>query len=503
MAQRKKPLIKTDEHQRRLVYSLVANCIGEYDRLSDMREPIHSEDLPHDMPDARVVLDVIYDCEAKSIAPEISNIVGVMIADRNYTEVDANDVVHNIMKYQTEDKGVDALSVLAVLDIKRRRVEQAKDEAVDSLENGEGSLAERVERAVNVLTQVNEQGDDDSVNSSQQELVSSYRMTLYKREENRKKGVANGPSLKFSGFIGERDKATGMWKQGKEGKIPVLRWGDTTLVTALPGYGKTTFGCSWAEHNAHELGINVLYIHNETDQETLMDRTVTRNTLVPTDYLKNFYNPLNTKDPAYEKVEAYLLKLQSTKADITYLYCPGWNVFKINTAIGLIRRLSDRQGKGLLVIVDYYNLIDSTNFQGEPHTKLGLVAINLRENMKKENIKSKKAGGVGVHMIVFAQETNSTTGETYPFGSKEILQYSQVHISINRKITDTDCRMGEKHLNTLGQLRYWCRAGELSHITTLKILKANDNARGDVTVWIENNMVSVYNPVIQERPGGL
>lgn len=503
MSARKKPLIKTDEYQRRLVYSLVANCIGDYDRLSDLREPIHSEDLPHDMPDARVVMDVLYDCEARQLAPEVSNIVAIMVTDRNYTEQLATDMLHNIMKYQTEDKGVDALSVLAVMDIKRRKVEQAKEEAVDSLENGEGSLAERVERAVNVLTQVNDKGDDDSVRATQQELVSSYRNALVKREQNRKDGVANGPSLKFIGFVGERDKTTGMWKQGKEGKIPVLRWGDTTLVTALPGVGKTTLGCTWAEYNAHQLGINVLYIHNETDQETLMDRSMARNTLVPVDYLRNAYRPNDPKDPAYEKVEGYLKKLENTKADITYLYCPGWNVFKINTAVGLMRRLSDRQGKGLLVIVDYYNLIDSTNFGGERAERLGQVAIHLRENMKKENIKSKKNGGIGVHMIVFAQETdNKATGEVYPFGSKEILQYSQVHLSVHRTVSDMDCPM-TGGVNAIGQQRFWCRQGEFHHITNIRILKANDNARGDVIVWIENNLTSVYNPVIPKTPGGL
>ena len=168
-----------------------------------------------------------------------------------------------------------------------------------------------------------------------------------------------------------------------------------------------------------------------------------------------------------------------------------------------MRRLSDRQGKGLLVVVDYYNLIDSSNFSGERAERLGQVAIHLRENMKKENIKSKKMGGIGVHMIVFAQETdNKATGEVYPFGSKEILQYSQVHLSIHRQVSEFDVPMTGA-LNAIGQQRFWCRQGELSYVTNMRILKANDNARGEVTVWIENNLTSVYNPAIPKTPGGL
>lgn len=492
---RKQPKqIKTDDYMRNLVYSLLANCVGEYSRLADMREELQVEDLPVDMPDARQLLTALKYADETGLEPSREKILYLMTEELNLNKDHAESILHNIMGFQTDDRAVDNLSVMVGMDIQRRRIETAKEAAVNVLENGEGRLSERLDSAITALSAVNDRGDDDSVKSTQSELASRHKEIMRKRVADRKTGLPSGPNLKFTGFVGVRDETTGLWKEGKEGKIPVLRWGSTTVVTALPGYGKSTLGGVWAEHNAHKLGIDVLYIHNETEQEDFFDRMITRNTLVPTDYLVNQFDIDNVNDPAHQKVTEFYDKLDNTKADITFLYCPGWNVFKINAAIGLARRLADRRGRGLLVIVDYYNLIDATNFSGERSERLGQVAFNLREAIKKENVRAKKAGGIGVHCIVFAQETdNKATGEVYAFGSKEILQYSQIHISINRTLAMSDCSMGGEK-NTVGGVRYWCRGGELSHITTLKILKANYDSRGDVEVWIENNMVQVYNP---------
>ena len=493
--------VKTDEYMRNLFYSLMANCIGEYSRMGDLREELRVEDIPSDLQDVRNVLSALLIADEKVIEPSETNILHLMSEELNLDREKCRTDLHNIMKFQTGDRAVDGLSVMVGMDVKRRRIEAAKEEAIDILDNGHGKLSERLDKAITTLSTVNDDADDDSIKTSQKDMVANHKDILRKRVQDRKAGLPTGPSLKFAGFVGERDQETGLWKTGREGKIPVLRWGSTTCVTALPGYGKSTLGGIWAEHNAHVLGIDVLYIHNETDQVDFFDRQITRNTNVPTDYLVNQFDIDNPNDKAYQKVTEYLTNLENTKAEITFLYCPGWNVFKINAAIGMARKLADRKGRGLLVIVDYYNLIDASMFPGERSEKLGQVAFNLRECIKRENVKSKKAQGIGVHCIVFAQETdNKTTGEVYAFGSKEILQYSQVHISINRTVSTIDATMGGA-LNTVGGKRMWCRVGELSHITNLRILKANYDSRGDVVIWIENDMVNAFNPQAQPLPG--
>lgn len=489
-----KKIISTDEYMRRLIFSLLANSIDEYSRLADYREALKPQDIPADMPDARVIMQALIEADEKQVAPSAENIVSIMTLELNCNQEKSNEIVHNIMGYATADRAVDNLSVMVGLDVQRRRVETAMEAAVDTLENGEGRLSDRLDRAVNELSAANTNTNDESIKTTQAEGIEKHKAILRQRVANRKAGVTNGPSLKFAGFIGKRNPVTGLWIEGQEGKVPVLRWGATTLVTAKQGRGKTTFGQTWAEYNAWDLGIDVLYLHNETDQEDLQDRSITRATLVPTDYLKNVFDIDNPKDPAYDKVIEYFKRLENTKAEITYLYCPGWNVYKVNLAVSLARRLADRKGRGLLVVIDYYNLIDFSDMPGERAQQLGTVAVKLRDNVKQENVKSKKAGGVGMHMVVFAQETEEkVSGEISPFGSKEIAHYSQLHISIQKDIAESDSTMGNA-LNTIGGKRFWSRRGEYNHVTKLKILKANYDSPGVVEVWVENAMVTVYNP---------
>ena len=86
-------------------------------------------------------------------------------------------------------------------------------------------------------------------------------------------GGAPRPSAKFKGLVDEFD-ANG--NQTVYGKLPFLRWGDTTLVTAFSGIGKTTFGTVWAEHNTWYMGYYCLYIYLETRPETIGDRMLAR-----------------------------------------------------------------------------------------------------------------------------------------------------------------------------------------------------------------------------------
>lgn len=486
-------IISTDEYMRRLIFSLLANSIDEYSRLGDYREVITPDDIPSDMPEARKIMKALIIADEKTIAPTESNVISIMALELNMQQTSANDIVHNIMGYATTDRAVDNLSVMVGMDVQRRRIETAMETAVDTLQNGEGKLSDRLDEAVHALSEVSHTSDE-SVRTTQAEGIDRHKAVLRQRVANRKAGISNGPSLKFLGFVGERNKETGLWKEGCEGKVPVLRWGATTLITAKQGRGKTTFAQTWAEYNAWKLGIDVLYMHNETDQEDLQDRSITRATLIPTDYLKNVLDIDNDKDPATVKVNKYYERLANTKAEITYLYCPGWNVYKINLAVSLARRLADRKGHGLLVIVDYYNLIDFSNMPGERAQQLGTVAVKMRDAVKIENVKSRNAGGVGLHMIVLAQETEEkTTGEISPFGSKEIAHYSQLHVSIQKTIAEMDTTMGGAK-NAIGGTRFWSRKGEYSHETKLKILKANYDSPGTVDVWVENAMVTVRDP---------
>jgi hypothetical protein len=355
--------------------------------------------------------------------------------------------------------------------------------------------------------------DDEimSVQRNDSALFGHLREVYAARWDARVNGEAPGPSLKFLGFTGKRDAKGNMIVQGK---VPFLRWGQTTLVTALPGHGKTTFGGIWAEHNAWEKNIDVLYIHMETEQETMAERSVARNIFIPTDYqgagLLNITDPDDPVTKRFLQFEQLATapikkhKILGTKdqftekpsGEIIYVFCPGWDVFRINNAIALQRRFSDERGRGLLVIVDYYNLIDCSSFMVKgtnESSALGKVALKLRQCIQRENLKSQRVGGKGVHCIIFAQQGESK-GQTYAYGSKQIVQYAQLHIAIRRELANEDKPMGDEFKDALGFPRFWHRRGDWNSHTILEVVKGNDNQKGEVKVRVENKFYRAEDP---------
>ncbi len=482
----------TDQYMADLIQSFIANMIDDYSRISDMRNPIRPEMLPDDMPFEREVMFVIYNCEDRQIAPTRENIIFGLNILYGADPVHAESLVDDLITHQTQARDVSTLSNWVHEDFKRRQIEDALDKANAEMQNGEGTHSERLKRSVEILSNVQQDNDEDFILRTEDELSDHIIAEYRRRAEVRKSGRASGPNLKFSGFVGVRDE-DGAWRPEYEGKIPTLRWGSSTLITGQPGSGKSVLAGMWAEHNAWELGYDVLLLHNETEQENLKDRQITRHTKIPTDYLLNVFNPENGENKAVKKVTEFLKLIQHYPAQTTYLYCPGWNVFRINAAIRQAAEKSAKYGNGLLVIMDYYNIIDKSNFDGQEHQQLGQVAYHLREGVKRANIRAQKAGGLGVHCIVFAQETKSEGNEASAFGSRVIMQVCQTHISIERK--RAECDTPSKLKDFFGMPRYWSRIGQWSHVTTLNILKANYDQQGPVKVWVENAMALVHEAV--------
>ena len=123
---------------------------------------------------------------------------------------------------------------------------------------------------------------------------------------------------------------------------------------------------------------------------------------------------------------------------------------------------------------------------------MGQSALHLRKGIQRENKKSP------VHCMVFAQQSDAG-GEEYPYGSKEILQYSQVHLAITRERAMADWIIPGK-VDALGNPRFFHKAGNWHAKTTLKIAKGNDNGPGAVKVIFENGLGRIYNADKQGNP---
>lgn len=507
----------TDEVVRTGLQTLIANSIAiraadgsveeDWDRTIEYQRHITSDLFPWDMQFEARMMELIYQHSINNIPPTPESLRLGMTTQFGMDGSQIDQRMADIIAKRTIDRDVSGISYWMWQAICLINADAALEEAQGILRSPWGTIEDRKAEA---LTRVTESFDfeDDLTDFTIGEMLDDRLRTMYDTWELVSKGGVPGPSLKWRGFTHVRDDKGNIRIPGK---IPFLRWGNTTLITAKPGYGKTTIGTQLAEYNAWILGLDVLYIHLETPAATLSDRIYARNLLIPAGYLAS--GNINTKDrgnPTVQQLAQFASYAASPvkgingreykSGTIRYKHAVGWDVYRIVNVIADQRRKSAAAGRGLLVIVDYYNLI-TPRTTGNVADQLGQIALTLRNSIMRENAKMPR--GTGVHCLVFAQES-AGSGDPYPYGSKQIVQYSQIHISIEReeaKVRREFPGVADKTVvNFMGRPRVLHEAGGYDCVTRMKILKANDDERGVVEVIIENNLFRVYD---SDGNGGL
>lgn len=488
----------TEQHIINLFSVLAANLIGDEDRTRELETPVFRRDIPEDIPLQRDAIGAIYDCAERGVPPTRENVIFALATLYNYNIEFATKGVDTLLQSRTEDLEIMMPAAWAQAFMRRNKARNGVQRALALIQSRVGLIDDLLEQA---LTEINTSIDlgvgefEDRDGEDLAKYVQEYVQGVVARTRS---GKVSEPSLKFKGFVGEFD-AKG--NPVRPGLIERLNWGETTLITALPGAGKTALGGVLAEHNAWYRGLDVLYLHLETDQIIMGLRSVARNLAIPINALMSgrvdpadMTNPVSAKLSEFTKWIANPVKGGNPSGKIYYVSCGGWNVDRINGTISRYRHLADARKRGLLVIVDYYNIIDYSQFAKGVSTSeaMGKVAYRLRECIKRENLKSKKAGGEGVHCIVFAQEKDNGDGnDPSAYGSKQIIQYSQIHISIQRTTAEEDAaRMkgGKQEVDALGNPRWLHRKGQKHSAAKLVILKANNHELGEVPVTFENSM---------------
>jgi replicative DNA helicase len=498
----KNEAIPTDGYLIAMIRTLLANMCGDFDRTYELSEPITIDHLPEDLVFERDILRLYLHFSAANITPTRENLIMGLRTIVGRQDFDLEKQVDTLLQARTVDGLVYEMSHFIFQAAHAKTVRAAIEEAHKLVMAHSGNLDENLDTAIQKLISV-ARDDESSEQRNMSELFEHYEEILARRKLARMGGL-QFPSLKYKGFVGEYDEEG---REIKSGAIPVLEWGQTALITALPGTGKTTIGGDLAEYNSWTLGHDSLYIHLETEQWDMMDRSIARNCIIPTDYLTTSVDYDDKKHPVTKMIAGYknwidnvemkqyngIAPLRSS-GEIIYKYCPGWTVHKINALIKVMRRRSHNRGRGLLVFIDYYNLIDQSEFSKNRAEALGQIAMRLRDNIKIENMKASKDGAGSIYLIIFAQENRDEAGNAYAYGSKEIIQYVQVYLSLERTEATSDAPYMEKGApvrNTLGHTRYWHRAGDYDSNTTIKIMKGNRTGRGSVNIRIEGEYFRV------------
>lgn len=466
--------------------TLIANLSGETIRLHEIEAPFPWQHIPESLPVHRAIWRFyIEDSIEKSKAPTQENIIGYLRSVAGFEKDPSIEaVVESILSFRTETGDVENLAYFLSEDLLRSARKSAFGQASIIMDNpAYGTPQERYEKATALLESVSYQ-DDGSIQMDGLDLGDYAAEIAVQARLNRDNGIEPGPSLRFKGFVDEKDPTGGIIKSGL---IPFLAWGDTSMFTALRGTGKTTFGQTIAEYNAFTKEIYVLYLHLETPPETMLRRSIARNALIPVPYMR--YGRINIEKPESNADKRYVEYMEHIKKfpNLVYVFCPGWTTQRINYAVTMARMQADSMNMGLLVIVDYLNIIPNWMYGENKADALGTVTLMLRDHIKIENSRAK----IGVHSMIFAQETDKGDGKSQVYGSTQPEHFSQIVCSLRRPEEAQDNWMVPGKADSTGEQRYYHRIGEKASMAQFVITKANDGPGGTVTLYFENNLYRI------------
>lgn len=488
-----------DDKLRDIVHVLLANLVGADNRIHEVYASLSHESLPLSMPYERAMLRALRDIPSMGGKPTETNVKTLLRV--RYSMAD-DELFASIMSKRTVYAQVEWTSriIYEVTNEQRRQV--LWNNALGIVMSNKGTPEERQQEALSiVLAELGDTMGDASLSLSGSGVADYYRAHLLKAYDNAKRGMAPGISTVFYGL---RPHTTDEGVQ-MPGLMPWLRWGESSLLTSFSGFGKTIFGMNLAIRNAKE-NVDVVYITNETDIATLLKRWECMETLIPFDTLDD---PMSTKwDEPENNITARRMKfLEHLKKhdNIHFLWAAGWNPYMIANAIALYRIKATANGRGLFILLDYFNNVNVSKMNGNNESqRYGDAMRYLRDAVKQQNTVMQNEGGAGLHFMTAAQQTigDSTAGnQTYVFGAGKIMvQLSQVHIELEREKEAPETLKVDGKTDFFGNPRYWHFKGGLKREAQITIHKQN-NGREHVSapIFIEAPFFTIHDR-IERKP---
>lgn len=465
----------TDKYQVLSYRTLLANLTGERSRLMEMSYALKKDDIPADMPFERAYMDCLWTVHINGGAPTRENMI--LALGMKYPNIkDIPEQVDALLADgRTEARNVNLMSNLIGQTRNQQNLEASLQQALKVAKEPIGSVDERFAKAMQLISDSMLQNNTNRPISSL-DRFDQFTDVLRKRRDRYLSGKALGAMLPVKGL---------------RELIPVLQPGELCLWTGPTGGGKSTIGTAIAEYNAwgdvdkeveeFKGGIPVLMIHLETSHNSFQERQLARHLNIPTKFSKTA-----GLDPDSEPWKSRLLNFrkqierwETERAPITYFHAPDASNQDIEKAVYLFSEMCKVNEQYGEVIVDYLQKMrDIPGLQkNESIAQNAEFLKNLAERYE-------------IHITTFSQENS----EGKVFGSSQPQHKSQVHIQIEREDAEEDfmrMRGGQPFTDALGQPRYWHRKGQKQAKTILRVVKANDDSPGEVTVWIEGALYKI------------
>lgn len=465
--------------QRDMILHMVANLIGDKDRVKEIEAWGITPDLipetDFELRVAKRIFEQMIQFRFNHIQPTKENLINFLNGSKPLwlEGKEPDQIIDNLLLKQTFDRQVSSIAAGLADWIQKQKGLQAA-QGIEKLYRGSLPNIEAYDRAVELLKQARPtfRTHTGIVGS---ELFSEWKEKMLENYQLKQSGKLLGPRFPW--------KST--W-----GYLPFMRKGELTLLFAQLKFGKSQLVAAVSEYVAYQLGFDVLHMHLEIDRITLQSRMMARELVLPINEMEQGWYlgengeevmlPLH-KEPwvtKINKLEKWIAEREKTHGQIIYFHCPGASVAEIEVEVARRVAESNARGRGLLVVIDYYNRI---RWEGtsEAHG-LNRVASELKD----------MASSHDAYFLVVAQDDpdNGYEKEITVRGAKEIAVVGQVLCRVERRLVEEDepdmpvkVLAGNEwvqRMDSIGRPMYYHRQGDFHSVTTLNFLRANNNAKG-------------------------
>ena len=449
-----------------ILNTMLANLIGEESRLHEMAEDrITPADLK-DYPFQARVLEILEYLEKENRPPTAESIKSVLLVAG---QEEFAGYIPLLLEKQTEHKDIISHAfALKKIYLLQQQNDKLLDELASIFHSNVGVPSEHLQQALEKVQQaqvrVEQKASLDHVAT-----VNRFLAKVRKRIERRATGISSAP--------------TWPW-EGMKRLSPQMERGDITTLMAKSGWGKTTVGGVLAEHWAFAQKYEVYVYLLETTPDQFHMRQTARNCLIPTKAIRTaLWNPDEESNATAAYRDFVHNTLDNPELGKIYLQdTASWTPAMFEAFITGVERKAAGEGKECVHIVDYYSLVDTSQWKYSNVPNNELATWFKRIAVSKE-----------LYLFLLAQEQEESqvgAGDNkFAKGGNEILKQSQAVFRLDRSVASNEMPVldanGRQRVDNMGNPRYYHRPGQLNSIFRIDSIKVNDGELGSVQLQSE------------------